>query len=80
MAYLYCRQVWSELKRSEYSHKAIGKTHGAENNQVHQERDYYHDLIEAYKSFVFLQSVGNQVRLDRANKVNVERGVDSQVK
>jgi hypothetical protein len=67
-------------KEVEYSHKAIGKTHGTENNHVHQERYHYHDLIEAHKSFVFLQSVGNQICLDSANEVPVETGVDKQIK
>jgi hypothetical protein len=63
-----------------YSHKAIRKTHGTKDHQVHQERNDDHEAIEAYKLVVLLESIADQVCFDRTNEVYVENSVDNQVK
>jgi hypothetical protein len=60
-------------------HKTIGQAHSAQNNNIHQERDNNHALIEAHQLVVLLQSVGDKVLLDSADEVKVEVPVDDEV-
>jgi hypothetical protein len=59
--------------------KSIWYTHGHNNHDVHQEGDDDDTFVEPDQASVLLQAIPNEIRVHRADEVNIQVDIKEQI-